>query len=314
MYRRYVDDSFLLFRDKCHVTLFHEYINRQHNRIQFTCEVEKSNSLPFLDILITRIETGFETSIFRKATHTGLGMKFSSAISTEYKHNIIDCLVDRAHKICSTMANFHAEIMKLKIFFAQNGYNVFYVDRVISKKVHNFNNPVPQVATVPKKIVYCSLPFMSNSHNKSFKQNINKIVGEFFPYVNLRLIFKNTFTISSMFRFKDVVPPCVKSNIVYKYQCGICHSTYIGETARHYKTRVAEHRGVSSRTGAPLRNVNSNVFQHFFETGHSIKEENFKIICQRNSLDLKVSESIAIHQERPCLNDKISSAPLNILE
>ena len=314
LYKRYVDDCFLLFRQKSHINLFHQYINQQHNRIQFTCEIENSNSLPFLDILITKNETGFQTSTFHKSTHTGLGMKYTSAISSDYKFNIIDCLVDRAHKICSTPVNFQIELKKLKVYFAQNGYNVFSLCQKISKKIRMLNNPTPQMATVSKRVVYCSIPFMSNSHNDSFKQNIGKIVKEFFPHVNLRLSFKNNFTISSMFRFKDVVPTSVKSNIVYKYQCGICHSTYIGESARHYNTRVAEHRGVSSRTGAPLKNTNSNVFQHFFETGHTIKEENFKIICQRSPFDLKISESIAIHQDRPCLNDRVSSATLNILD
>ena len=51
LYKRYVDDCFLLFRQKSHINLFHQYINQQHNRIQFTCEIENSNSLPFLDIL-----------------------------------------------------------------------------------------------------------------------------------------------------------------------------------------------------------------------------------------------------------------------
>ena len=205
-------------------------------------------------------------------------MKYSSAVSTEYKFNLIDCLVQRGHKICSTVGSFHNELRKLKIYFAQNGYNVFAVNQRMTKKIQSLNNPAAQVASVPKRILYCSMPYMSNKHNVTFKKGLSEIITEFFPHVNLRLAFKNSFTISSMFRFKDIVPTCVKSNIVYKYQCGICYSTYIGETTRHYNTRVAEHKGVSSRTGAPLRKVNSNVFQHFFETGHSIKEENFSII------------------------------------
>jgi len=40
-YRRYVDDTFMLFRDASHVPLFQDYLNKKHDRIQFTCEIEK---------------------------------------------------------------------------------------------------------------------------------------------------------------------------------------------------------------------------------------------------------------------------------
>ena len=163
-------------------------------------------------------------------------------------------------------------------------------------------------------MVYCKMPFMSNWHNKSFEKTfVSEIMHEFFPHVNLRLIFTNSMTIAKMFPFKDVVPKCVRSNVVYSYQCGICHSTYIGETARHYKTRISEHRGISPLTGAPMAKVTSHIFGHSLETGHDIKEENFNILYSRDPFDLQISESIAIHELNPNLNDKNSSTPLKIL-
>ena len=139
------------------------------------------------------------------------------------------------------------------------------------------------------------------------------IVDEFFPHVNVRLIFSNNMTISRMFPFKDCVPKCIRSNVVYKYKCGICYSTYIGETTRHYTTRIAEHKGVSPLTGAPMSRVNSHIYQHFVDTGHHIKDENFSIIYNSNPIDIQLSESIAIHELKPDLNDKMCSTPLKIL-
>ena len=43
LYRRYVDDTFLVFRDSTHVNKFLEYLNRQHPKIKFTCELEQDN-------------------------------------------------------------------------------------------------------------------------------------------------------------------------------------------------------------------------------------------------------------------------------
>ena len=40
LYRRYVDDTFLLFRSRDHIPLFLAYLNRQHPNVNFTCEVE----------------------------------------------------------------------------------------------------------------------------------------------------------------------------------------------------------------------------------------------------------------------------------
>ena len=54
IYRRYVDDTFLLLRLKNHIEKFRNYLNRQHKNIKFTFETEKENSISFLDIKITK--------------------------------------------------------------------------------------------------------------------------------------------------------------------------------------------------------------------------------------------------------------------
>ena len=53
-YRRYVDDLFLLFDSPDHLDSFKRYMNNQHPNINFTSEVEIDNSLPFLDVFVTR--------------------------------------------------------------------------------------------------------------------------------------------------------------------------------------------------------------------------------------------------------------------
>ena len=54
VYRRFVDDTFLLFRTKDHVENFKNYLNKQHKNIKITSEIEENGSLSFLDITITR--------------------------------------------------------------------------------------------------------------------------------------------------------------------------------------------------------------------------------------------------------------------
>ena len=54
LYRRYVDDCFLLFKSLNHVPLFLDYVNRQHPNISFTSKLEKDGKFPFLDVKIFR--------------------------------------------------------------------------------------------------------------------------------------------------------------------------------------------------------------------------------------------------------------------
>ena len=54
LYRRYVDDIFILSKSPEHHQQFLDYMDRQHPNIRFTGEDERLNKLPFLDIEITR--------------------------------------------------------------------------------------------------------------------------------------------------------------------------------------------------------------------------------------------------------------------
>ena len=66
IYRRYVDDTFLLFHSKHHIEKFRNYLNCQHKNIRFTSEIENVNSILFLDIKISRDNNKFTTSVYRK--------------------------------------------------------------------------------------------------------------------------------------------------------------------------------------------------------------------------------------------------------
>ena len=54
LYRRYVDDTFLVFNSESHIALFLNYLNSKHPSIQFTFENENNNVLPFLDLKVER--------------------------------------------------------------------------------------------------------------------------------------------------------------------------------------------------------------------------------------------------------------------
>ena len=64
-YKRYVDDTFLVFRHENQIQQFLDYLNSKHPNIKFTCEIEENSQISFLDVLITRHAGVFSTSVYR---------------------------------------------------------------------------------------------------------------------------------------------------------------------------------------------------------------------------------------------------------
>ena len=313
LYRRYVDDCFLLFRKNDHIPKFHDYLNSQHTNIKFTVEVEHDDSLPFLDVHVKKSGNAFVTDLYRKPTFTGLGMKHDSSIDHKFKTNLVNCLIDRAYKLSSTYYNFINEVEKLKKYFCQNNFPLFLIENLTRNKINSLLVPKPLVSTVDKNPIYASIPFISNTQNRTISSEIQSLIKRFYAQINLRLSFKNDFSIGSLFSHKDKIPSSMRSNVVYSYHCNQCSDSYYGETSRHLRTRIAEHRGLSYRTGVPLTSPpHSSIRDHAFSTGHDISTNNFKVIFSTTSQNLRTSESILINKFKPSLNSMESSIPLHI--
>ena len=301
-YRRYADDTFVLFKNPLHIQPFLQYLNNQHSRMEFTVDSERNNSIAFLDVNVVKHNDRFTTNLYRKPTFTGLGCKYDSAISEVYKTGLITCLIDRAYKISSTYQTFCSELERLRKYFSQNNYPIEVIENSIRHKLNRIFSPAPAVSTVAKQEFYLKIPFMCPETNLSITKDIQDLIAKFYPQLCLKIIFVNNFSVSSFFNYKDRVPPLVTSNIVYQYICPQCSETYVGETSRHLETRISEHRSVSSRTSLPLAKPKSNIYSHFLNTAYVINRSSFKII-----------ECIYIHKLKPSINGIQYSNPLQIL-
>ena len=160
IYKRYVDDTFLLFRSKDHIEEFRCYLNCQHPNIKFTSEIEENNSILFLDIKIKKVNNSFSTSIYRKVTFSGVFTNFESFNSLSYKLNLIFMLLFRAFKLCSNVELFHQEILNLKDIFKRNGYPYNFIDICIKRFLSNIFIDKKVYALAPKKELVCVLPFI----------------------------------------------------------------------------------------------------------------------------------------------------------
>ena len=124
---------------------------------------------------------------------------------------------------------------------------------------------------------------------------------------------------SNFFKFKDTVPPMLRSSIVYKYKCSNnnCAASYVGSSTRMLRVRAAEHMGISHRTNLPLSSLtHSAIRDHASGTcGSALDFNNFSIIDSHvNPISLRIIESLHIHKLKPSLNETESAFPLHITQ
>ena len=112
---------------------------------------------------------------------------------------------------------------------------------------------------------------------------------------------------------KIPLPPCAKSNIIYRFTCG-CSATYLGRTERQLRLRVAEHVPLrvcgnfdqsDSMRGQKDTLHASSIARHLIETKHSIDPATaFTVVLStRNRRILRFVEALAIRKwKRICVN------------
>ena len=95
LYKRYVDDIFVMFPSRDHVILA-------------TFEIKAQNSFLFLDIKIIRNteKKGFEILDYRKNTFSGFFTNFKSFIPITYKIGVLETMLFRCFSICSSSEKF----------------------------------------------------------------------------------------------------------------------------------------------------------------------------------------------------------------
>ena len=314
-YKRYVDDCFLIFNDGSHVDSFLAYLNGQHPKIRFTKEIEQNGCLSFLDICLRRQTDKLELSVYRKQTFTGLGLSFFSFIPFSIKKAVVHSAVYRAFRLSSTYKSFDNELNFIRNFFRINGFPKYLIESVIKCVLDKLFSPKidtpPSVAKLEKYIV---LPYFG-AKSINLKKDVVDLLAKYYPYLNLKVVLRNRFTISSLFHFKDRIPKCLRSGIVYKFSCSSCEESYIGSTYVRLYSRVCEHKGVSDRNQTMLlspKNSSIRDHSHQCDTPFSIKD--FTILdSEPTHSSLRLLESLYIHKHRPKINGNSSSYPLCVV-
>ena len=155
-----------------------------------------------------------------------------------------------------------------------------------------------------KKCLYIGLPFLDKSTD-GLRRSIKEICKKFIPNKDVIIYYKPGRRVSNYFRTKDITPFELRSSVVYEYTCTECHFSYIGQTRRHLKHRMAEHRGVSHLTGRVMKaQSHSSIRDHCMNCDRAeCSSRNFKILAAGSSeLELLVKERLLINRLNPQLN------------
>ena len=279
-YRRYVDDIFALFSSKDQVEKFKNYFSSKHQNINFTHENENNDKLSFLDVNVFRENNMFVTNVYRKPTFSGIYTHFQSFIPKTYKFGLINSLLFRCFHLCSDLKKFHFEIEILKQILQKNKYPIEFIDETIKKFLDKiFTNRV-KILTVPKKDIIIILPFLGKM-SLEIRNKINHLIRSNTPYCRARVIFRSNCRLNMLFSFKDKISLFLRSNMVYKFKCGRCNTTYYGKTERHLKVRMGEHLGISALTGKKVKpDRESAIHEHLLFCNHLPDFEDFSILAQ----------------------------------
>ena len=146
-------------------------------------EKEVNGSLPFLDVLISRIKEGLTTAVYHKPKFSGVYSNFNNFIADEYKDGLIFALLFRIFRIVSDFSKFHEKVNYLKEVLKNNSFPTNLVDKFVKIFLNKqFSQKILEY-TVPKKELFIVLPYLSMS-SLCLRTSLQKSINSNISFIN----------------------------------------------------------------------------------------------------------------------------------
>ena len=193
----------------------------------------------------------------------------------------------------------------------QNAYPNHLFDNILRKFLNSKYETQTKLTTVNKEVRYLKLPFVGHVSFTIRKQLLD-ILKHSFPQIDFRIVFTNSFKVSSLLRKPKERPFNVTSNCVYLFSCSCCTARYIGSSIRWLTHRICDHKWISNRTSFPLFNPPfSAIREHSENSDHNFTDRDFSILSVANNRsDLLILESLYIEKMKPSLNRQTTAVQL----
>ena len=209
-------------------------------------------------------------NIFRKPLHTDHYLSFLSNHPLEHKASVVHTLFHRAETVITEEEDKNTELKHIKSALKHCGYPdwTFHNPSRPREPQDRVSNQQRTSRRPPVTIPY--LKGLSYALRRTFDQHGVKTF--FKPYNTIRQILGSP---------KYRLDPFDTCGSVYFIQCEgnnetECHHSYVGETERSLRVRVAEHLRPSSS--------NSEVSRHIYKDSstHTVEQDNVKILAREN--------------------------------
>ncbi|XP_071941048.1 uncharacterized protein [Antedon mediterranea] len=299
-YRRYVDDTIVFMPSQVSAQNFLNTLNNSHDAVDFTMEIARDNSINLLGMTISKNDVSLETKV-KKSTNKGLLLHYDSHVDIKHKRNLIHTMLNRAYKLSSTHDIFLSEVDNVTKIFQKLNYPLDLISNIVKAFNQSINtcvtpsntnedmltdeSPQPIRIVLPYKDQTCC-----NTVTKQLKQLSAKIENDILPVFTSRKI-------GDTLKPKEMKPRIINSQcVVYKFQCGLCDTNYVGYTCRHLYKRINEHN--KSIIGDHLK-------QHGITGDIS---EYFRVLSKcNNKFDCLIKEMLWIKEIKPTLNKQSDS-------
>ena len=194
------------------------------------------------------------------------------------------------------------EILKNNLFPAH------LIERVVNRYIAGtLSNHCPQGSLPTSPICYFKLAYICHFSAVVTQKKIRHFIKRYCNDLDITLVF-SSFKIGNLLGVKDPIPGGLRSRVVYKFACVGCNACYVGETTRHFSTRVREHLK-SDRA--------SHIFKHLQNSEHCralSSGDCFHILDHASTtFQLKIKEAFHIQREQPSLNQQLHSKTILLI-
>ncbi|CAN7978019.1 unnamed protein product, partial [Ixodes persulcatus] len=226
LFLRYVDDCFCVAKTS-EVDRLHKHLNSIHPDIQFTVEHESNGCLPFLDVSVEKTGNHLSFQVYRKATHTGRYLKFSSDHPTTHKSSVVSALFRRALTVCSTKKSLKMEVDIIKRDLRKNNYPTRFVNKIYKQLRH------PPTSKNKNTSSRMCVPYLHGT---------SEVLARVLRPYGIAVTHKPVSTLGHFLPLPKDRPPKEKAQgLIYQIPCAECDASYVGET-KNFPERLRRHK------------------------------------------------------------------------
>ena len=275
-----------------------ENLNKYHEAINFTIEMENEDRISFLDMMLIREGSKIEIDIFRKPTDVPQCIPANSYHPIAHKMAVFESAVYRMWRLPLNNERRHRELEYLKRMARLNGHSEQKVVNIYEKRrkkceIKNYTCLRPLKKSERTGVLAGDL-VQSRSIVMPFCGTMSYKIEKALRQHGLNVCYESRGTLREIIGSVKLKRPEMEESGVYEISCQECDMKYIGQTKRRLETRNNEHE----RACKQRQEKKSSVAEHCNNTGHT--KGDCKLIKKvERPWQLEIWESLFIERSDP---------------